>query len=300
MKNLLARGLDLESRGEFAAAEQMYRAAETELEHSPADPLMMVSALEHLASAESVQMRYSEAERLMLRALSLAEHAAGADSRAAADVLWRLAGVYGEAGQTAAAEPLLRRYEAIVLRNAASDPPHAAADLGNIGRVYLLKHAANKALEKFERALELLQTQTSPDGVDLCRALLDRASALWALDRPAPAIADVERAALIKAGLPKYPALELYWGMTAGAAYAKARRKADAEAAFQDAIQEAERSFGPAHPVMGLVLRNYASALHLLGRKKEAAAAEARSERIYAANRGNNALGSAVDIQTLR
>jgi hypothetical protein len=94
--------------------------------------------------------------------------------------------------------------------------------------------------------------------------------------------------------------MELLWDVTAGIVYARAHRASETETAFGKAIQVAETSYGLTHPMLSLILSDYAAALRLLGKKKEASAAANRAKRIYSANRQSNALGRVVSIQALR
>jgi tetratricopeptide (TPR) repeat protein len=301
VEDLAAQGRDLQSQGEFVRAERFFLVALSQSERDPSDPMRTAAVLDCLAANEAGQARYTDAERLLLRALSIVEHTAGPRSKAAATVLWHLAGLYGEAGRFADAQPLLRKYESIIVLNAASDPGAAANDLGNLGRIYAFRHAPKRALPLFERAVELLEKQRDPDDIDMARALLDRAIALGTIGELNGAIADVERASVLIARFPhSLPALEIDFDITAGGVYARARRAGDAELAFQHAIRLAESYYGLTHPVLALVLRNYSGALRLLGEKKRASTADARARRIYSANSQSNPLGRAVDVRALR
>ena len=301
LEDQLVRGKELEARGEFAQAEKIFAAVLDETARLQLGPLITATALDCMASVYGDQARYADAERALLRALSLVEHAFGPDSRAAGAVLWHLSGIYGEAGRLNAAAPLLRRYETIVLATAAADPRAAIHDLGNLGRIYAVRRDPKKALALFQQSLQILEQSSSADDFDMTWALLDRASGFQKLGETGKAVADIERAAALMARFPhSYPAFQIDYGMRAGVIYAQAHRAADSDLAFQQAIEVAESVYGLTHPVLALVLRNYSEALHLQGKKKESSAAAARAHRIYAANGRNNPLGQAVDVRALR
>src|SRR5215469_5948734 len=113
---LVAEGRELESQGKLPQAEAVFRAALQQAQQRPSDPLLTAAVLDCLASNAADQARYSDAERLYLRAMSIVEHVAGPESQTTATVLWHLGAMYVAAGQMAAAEPLLEKYQSIILR----------------------------------------------------------------------------------------------------------------------------------------------------------------------------------------
>jgi tetratricopeptide (TPR) repeat protein len=261
--------------------------------------LLTAAALDCLASNAADQARYSDGERLFLRALSITQHVTGPASKATATVLWHLVGMYLTAGRTAAAEPLVEKYQSIILR---IDPESAGpTHLGNLARIYVFKHAVNKALPLFEKAVEILQREGDADDFDMTRALLDRAFALALLNKLDDALSDVDRASALVAKMERpFPVLEIDLCLTAGFVYAHAHRSSDMEVEFQRAIHVAELSFGVAHPILAIVLRNYSQALPLIGEKKQASAVASRAKRISDANGATGMLGHAIDFNALR
>lgn len=298
---LVAQGRDLEAQGRFPQAEAAFRAALQQAQLRPSEPLLAAAMLDCLASNAADQALFGEAERLYLRALSIVEKAAGPESKATATILWHMAGMYGEAGRMAAAEPLLEKYQAILLKNLDGNSSAEAADLGNLGRIYAYRHSVHKALPLFERAMRILEKQKNPDDTDMARALLDRASALAVVGQTVNAAADVERASVLisKLALPA-PTLQIDLALTAGLVYTHAHRKSDAQGAFEQAINLGESHYGLTHPVLATILKDYSQALKQLGDKKEASALDKRVKRIYSASSQSKMLGYAVDIHALR
>lgn len=299
LDKLVTEGRELEAQGKFSQAEAMFRSFLQQAELFPSNPLLTAAALDCLAANAADQGLYGDGERLFLRALAITQHVTGAASKATATVLWHLAGMYLVAGRTAAAEPLVEKYRSIMER---MDPESAGAiHLGNLGRIYVFRHAVNKALPLFEKAVEILQKEGSPDGFDLTRALLDRAFALTLLRKPDEAISDLERASALLATMqPSFPGLEIDYHLTAGFAYSHAHRTSDTQVAFQRAIRVAELSFGLTHPMLAMVLRDYSQALRLIGEKKQASAVARRAKRISDANGATAMLGHAIDFSALR
>jgi tetratricopeptide (TPR) repeat protein len=299
LDQLVAEGRELESRANFAQAEAIFRTVLRLAQQRPSEPLLTASALDCLAANALDQGSYSDAERLFLRALSITQHVTGTESKATATVLWHLAGMYLGAGRIAAAEPLVEKYQSIILR---IDPDSAGAThLGNLGRIYLFKHAVDKALPLFEKAVEILQREDSPDEFDMTRAFLDRAFALALLHRLDDAVSDVDRASALVAKIqPPFPAVQVDLCLTTGIVYAYAHRSSDMQAEFQRAIHVAESSYGLTHPILAMVLRDYSQALRMIGDKKQASVVAKRANRISDANGAAEMLGHAIDFNALR
>jgi eukaryotic-like serine/threonine-protein kinase len=301
LQERIAQGISWEARGEFKLARSVLNDAAQDAERGGSNAILLAAALDGLASVDRDEGRYLDAERHLLRALSITEHVTGPESPSTGLILWHLIGAYGESGRVSAADPLLRRYEAIVLRHAGENTLNTADNLCNLGRIYALRNAVAKALPLFERAIAIIETHPDGNEIGMGRALLDRGSAFAVLGHLDEAVADVERARAVVASLhASYPVLEIQLHATAGMVYARARRSDDATASFEESMQIAETSYGASHPIMAIVLRDYSQALRLLGRKKEASAMEKRAGRILSASNSSNPLGHAVDIEALR
>jgi tetratricopeptide (TPR) repeat protein len=296
LDSLVQEGQNFELHGNFAEAERLYLEALRKVQREPSNPMSIAGVLLNLAAADTDQARYLDAEGLVLRALALTQKAAGPDSPVVACVLWRLIGVYADAGHLSQASPFLRRYEEIVLGNVASDPLVLAQNLGNLGRIYLLHNDPRKALALFQKALDIVDPPRAGNELLLVRALLDRAAAQGKLDHTGEAIADLDRAAAIAASVPDPSTqFQIVLQMTCGQVNSQAARWSEADTCFQSALQSAETYYGPAHPVVALVLNNYSAALRKSGRKKEASTYNNRANKIMKANQSPVPLGSAIN-----
>lgn len=301
LDKLVARGRELQEQGHFTEAEAVFRVALEEAQQRKSEPLLTAAVLDSLASNAADDARFSDSERLYLKALSITERATGRDSRAVATLLWHFASLYAEAGRMTAAEPLLQRYESIILSLPTENSSIAAAELGNVARIYSYKHSINKALSLFEKAVDILRRETNPSPIDMTRALLDRAAALAMVHELDRAVADVEGASEWIARMAQSPpALQIHYLLTAGFVYAHGRRDLDSKSAFEQAIRIAESCYGPTHPILGLMLKDYSQSLRLMGDKKLASTVAKRGQRIAAANSQAQMLGYSVDIYALR
>jgi tetratricopeptide (TPR) repeat protein len=294
LKSLVAIGRQLESEGRFAKAEELLRSALKQAHEKNAGPLVTAAILDCLATTLADEAHYIDAERLLGEALSITQRAAGPNSNASATLIWHLAWVYGECGQMEAAEPLLSKYEAIVVANA-SNNPNAAEDLGNLGRIYALRHSPRKALALFQRAVDILEAQSNPDTTRLARALLDRAGAFGAVRNFGAAFADIQRVrALVGGSSETAPALGIDLAVTEGTVSREARQFTDSAAAYVKAIQIAETFYGGAHPLLAFILADYARTLRSMGKKKEASAFAERAKHISNTNADGRMLGYSI------
>lgn len=294
IEKLVAAGRRLESESRFAKSEELLRDALKQAHEKNAGPLVTAAILDCLATTLADEAHYIDAERLLREALSITDRTAGPNSNGAATIIWHLAWIYAECGQMDAAEPLLRKYESIVVANAATNP-NGAEDLGNLGRIYALRHSARRALSLFERAVDILEARTDPDIPRLARALLDRAGAFGALRSFDAAFADIQRAHTLFIGLSETsPPLEIDLAVTEGTVSREARQFSAAATAFAKAIQVAEESYGGEHPLLAFILADYARTLRSMGRKKEASAFAERAKHISNTNVDGRMLGYSI------
>jgi tetratricopeptide (TPR) repeat protein len=292
---LVEEGQSHEAHGEFAEAERLFLEALHDAEQSPSNPLVVAGLLVNLAAVDTEEARYLDAERLLLRALALAERVTGVRSLAVASILWHLIGVYADAGHLAQANPLLRRYEAMADLSLGSDSLESAKNLGNLGRIYLARNDSRKALPLFQKAVDIVERNHAGNEV-LIRALLDRAAAYSNLGHIADALADVDRAAAIVATLQDpTPQVEIDLQVTEGIVYSQAGLGTQAESSLKAALQRAESHYGPNHPVVAFVLRNCDAILRKFGKKQEASRDRERAKRIMAANEGAKGLGNSIN-----
>ncbi|MGA7237572.1 MAG: tetratricopeptide repeat protein [Bryobacteraceae bacterium] len=296
MDYLVEEGQSREEHGEFAEAQRLFLEALHHAEQNPSSPLVVAGLLVNLAAVEGEQAHYLDAERLLLRALGLAQRTAGLKSPAVASVLWHLIGVYADAGRLAQAGPLLRQYQAIAGLGFEPDSLGYAQSLGNLGRIYLARNDLRKALSVFQKAVEIVELHRAGNDMPLIRSLLDRAAASVSLGHTADALSDIERAQAIELNLhDPPPQLEIDLQVTCALAYTQMARRAEAETCLNKALQISEAHYGPDHPVVAFVLRNWDTILRKFGRKAEASKYRERARRIMAANVHASQLGHSIN-----
>jgi tetratricopeptide (TPR) repeat protein len=241
------------------------------------------------------QARYLDAERVLLRALSLTQRATGAKSLAVAQIVWHLIGVYADAGQIERASPLIRQYQEIAGLNLASDSLASAETLGNLGRIYLKRNDSRKALPLFQKAVEIVESHHAANDI-VVRALLDRAAASGNVGHASDALSDLARASAIVSGMTDPPPQILIdLQTTSGLVHFAAARGTDAEECMKAALQIAESHYGPNHPIVAFILNNCDAILRKFGKKGEAAIYRERARRIMAANNSAGALGNSIN-----
>jgi len=299
MADRVLEAQQFQARGDFQRAESIFLEVLQEAERRGGDLRAMAAALDNLSGAAADLGRYADAERLSLRALAATQKATGPNSPATAHALWNLAAIYMEAGRRDAADPLLRRFEAIAPRDVQSDPVHASENLENLAISCLGRRAFDQAMELFQQALDLAGQQPG-DSPRTAFILIDRAVAYGHLRRYEEAVRDIAGAGEIVSGLPQAPLrLRLALAVASGFVYARAKQEANARRWMEEAVRLAEGNYGPAHPILATVLRNYATALRETGHKKEAVALDRRAALILDSSHRTEPMGISVDANTL-
>jgi tetratricopeptide (TPR) repeat protein len=300
LRERIIEGQRLQLRGDFSGAERMFLEVLRDEERSGTDLRAIAAALDNLAGVNADLGRYSDAERLALRALAAVQKATGPRSALTARMIWSIAGIYVEAGCLQDADQYQRRFEAIAAVDVTSDPVGAAENLGNLGLVYISRRAPARAWPLFQQAVEILEKQSGVDPVKMAGALTRRAAAAAALGHHEDALADISRAWAIINGLTD-PAVRLLVEVStaSGMVHAWAKRFDEAERCLTEAARLAEIHYGPGHPVVAAVFRNHAAALRLAGDKKRAGLFQKRAERILEASGHSNPIGHSIDLGTL-
>jgi tetratricopeptide (TPR) repeat protein len=301
LRERIIEGQRLQMRGDFSGAEKIFLEVLRDEQRSGADLRAIAMALDNLAGVNADLGRYAEAERLALRALAAVQTATGPRSALTAHMIWSISGIYLEAGRFQDADQYQRRFEAIAAVDVTSDPLGAADNLGNLGLVYISRHAPARAWPLFQQAVEILEKQTGVNPITIAGALTRRAAAAGALGRHADALADISRVWAIINGLTD-PAVRLLvevW-TASGMVDAWAKRFDEAERCLTEAARIAEIHYGSGHPILAAVFRNHAATLRLAGDKKRARLLEKRSERILEASGHTNPVGGSIDFSTLR
>jgi tetratricopeptide (TPR) repeat protein len=160
-------GLYLNARGQFPAAEPLYRRALAIEEQSlgPQHPDVATS-LSGLAALLLATNRMGEAELLMRRALAIDERSFGAEHPNVARDLDNLAGLLKATNRMGEAEPLLRRALAIDEQSFGSEHPGVARDLNNLGQLLQDTNRVGEAEPLMRRALGILVTVRRQTGYE--------------------------------------------------------------------------------------------------------------------------------------
>jgi tetratricopeptide (TPR) repeat protein len=110
--------------------------------------------------------RYSEAEPLYQRALSIREQALGADHPSTGTTLHALASLYQDQGKYTEAESLYQRALRIKEQALGADHPHTAVSLHNLATLYESQGKYEEAEPLFRRALAIHEKAEGPNHPD--------------------------------------------------------------------------------------------------------------------------------------
>jgi tetratricopeptide (TPR) repeat protein len=296
----IREGQRSENRGDLQGAERLFQGALRQVEEQGLGLAARTVVLDNLASIDMDLGHYTDAEHRLQEALAAAKKATGADSMQSASILFHLAGMYLEMGSVDEAALLMRRVQSIAAHEGMPNSVSAAQTLLNLGVIYILQRTPDKAVQVLGKALEIFEKQSEPQGARIVQTLAFRARAYAETGQSSAAITYLERAeAMLHSltDLQPYDLLVIY--NCVGMAYARIKRPTQSEDRFNRALEIAESLFGDGHLIVAVVLKNQATALRILGRKKEAKALEARSDAILASNRTANPVGVTVNAGIL-
>jgi tetratricopeptide (TPR) repeat protein len=243
-----------------------------------AESLPLARVLHNTAAYLTERARYSEAQRLLERALAIRERALGPEHLDVADSLTKQGVLFVHEAQYAAALALFERVLAI--RERALGPEHAdfAETLNNLAFVAELQGRDADAETLHKRALAIRERALGPAHPDvaislnnvaiMCRkkARYDEAEPLYL-----QALSIFERAHGQDHPDAAYTLNNLGW------LYLKLERFAEAEAMHQRALSRRERALGPEHPDVAWSLNSLAALYREQGRYAEAEPAALRS-----------------------
>jgi hypothetical protein len=136
-----------------------------------ASPLTLASYLNTLGILYASQGKYSEAEPLYLRSLSIWERQLGADHPNVAASLNNLAVLYREQGKSSEAEPLRLRCLEIERKALGEDHPQFAASLNNLAGLYKSQGKYSEAEPLYVRSLSIREHQLGADHPDVAQSL---------------------------------------------------------------------------------------------------------------------------------
>ena len=120
-------------------------------------------SLARIANLYFDQGRYSEAEPLYLRSLSICEQRLGADHPDTAGSLNNLASLYKSQGRYSEAEPLYLRSLLISERQLGADHPYTADRLNNLASLYKSQGRYSEAEPLYLRSLQIREQQLGAD-----------------------------------------------------------------------------------------------------------------------------------------
>ncbi len=169
----LEQGVAIDRPQETAKAIAAFQSAIARRE-SLTDPTPLATSLNNLAALYESQGRYSEAEPLFVRSLSIREQQLGADHPDVATSLNNLAGLYDSQGRYELAEPLYHQALQLTRSLLGEQHPDVASSLNNLALLYANQGRFTEAEPLLVQALamcqQLLGTQ-HPDTVGTQQSL---------------------------------------------------------------------------------------------------------------------------------
>ena len=259
MRLLNVTAFSLDDRGDYAAAEPLYRQA-LDLSRRVLGPEHpdTATALNNLASLYKSQNRYADAWPLYQQALAVNEKALGPDHLSTGVSLNNLGSLLDDLGRYAEAEPLYAR--GLAIREAVLGPAHTdtAQSLSNLGMVYSSQGRYAEAAPLLERARTVRETALGPEHPDTALSLTNLASV-----------------------------------------YDCQGHFAEAEPLYARARAIYEKALGPDHPTTAQSLNNLGVLLKNLGRPAEAEPLLARALAIREKVLGPDNLNTAISLNNL-
>jgi tetratricopeptide (TPR) repeat protein len=268
---LFAQANDLNAKGKYQEAEQVYIAALREAEQQPGhqDEFIAVT-LDGLGKVLLAMGRYQDAERLFRRALKSWEGSHAGSSIEVAILLNNLAGACARQRRYAEAERFYRRSLALKVRLSDPGSPEVAIARANLGDFYLMLNDYPKAAAELQEALRMVQGKRRDPYLDAA-ILNNLAVARHGMGQYAEAEALLRSALEIWREMlePGHPTLAL--GMvTLAQAQASLGRYPEAEKLLNQALTIITTKFSPGHPAEVTIRKTYADILKRTKRKKEA------------------------------
>ncbi|MGD0300991.1 MAG: tetratricopeptide repeat protein, partial [Bryobacteraceae bacterium] len=216
-------------------------------------------------------------------------------------LLTNLAFLYGEAGQTAKSEALLR--ETIALQTGALPSDDARLMLARAALAELVLHDENyqEAEQMLQESLVFFEKQPERWQQEIGTLIGDLGVVRQFQGRNDEAIRLFREAiAMQEAGVgPEHPIL-IRPLVNLARTQSSTGAPADADANFRRAVQIAEQRLGPEHPTYRDVLLRYAAFLRATGHKREAKAMEARSRIVERDIARRDGVGLTVDASAFR
>lgn len=295
-KRLMERGQALDRDANYGQAAAAYLDAV----RISRDRRLMI-ALNSLGLAYEEMGRFPDAERYYRRALEILEQLGGNNQADRELLLTNLALLYGEAGQTAKSEALLR--ETIALQTGALPSDDARLMLARAALAELVLNDGNyqEAEQMLQESLVFFEKQPERWQQEIGTLIGDLGVVRQFQGRNDEAIRLFREAiAMQEAGVgPEHPIL-IRPLVNLARTQSSTGAPADADANFRRAVQIAEQRLGPEHPTYRDVLLRYAAFLRATGHKREAKAMEARSRIVERDIARRDGVGLTVDASAFR
>lgn len=276
-------GVALERHGELAAAEPVLRATAELRERAlgSQDPTVQ-HAWVNLATVLHLTHRETEADPLLRRAVAIAE--ASGDQILLAEALNSLSLTLLDLGESARAEPVLRRAISIFIQLEGEGSIDAAKASNNLAMVYAAEHDFAKAETELLDAIPIYEAALGPTHPELIAPLNNMFTVLGAQKRFDEGETYLRRALLIAEHESSEGLRVAQLRSNLGSLEAHRGNYAAAARIFQGVIASIERMFGPNDPQLAGPLTAYAGALRHLHQRTEARRAGARASALKTAS----------------
>jgi tetratricopeptide (TPR) repeat protein len=255
----------------------------------------MAIGMVRLADLYESQGRYSEAEPLYVRSLSIREQQLGADHPDVATSLNNLAELYRSQGRYSEAEPLYGRSLSIWEQQLGADHPDVATSLNNLAGLYDSQGRYSEAEPLYGRSLSIREQQLGADHPDVASSLNNLALLYTSQGRYGEAEPLYERSLFIKEQQlgANHPDVATSLNNLAEL-YRSQGRYSEAEPLYVRSLSIREQQLGADHPDVAISLNNLALFYTSQGRYSEAEPLYVRSisifEKVLPANHPNLAI----------
>src|SRR5215470_5479173 len=163
-------GMEGYQRGQYAVAEKSFAAALQEAEKPGAPDAQTARRLNNWAEVYRAEAKYTAAEPLYKRALTITERALGPDSPEVARSLANLGELYRVQSRYAEADPFYKRAVAID-EKARPNHPDLATCLNDLALSYDKQGRTEEAEALYKRALAIYEKTSGPDSSDVSAGL---------------------------------------------------------------------------------------------------------------------------------
>jgi len=253
------------------------------------DSVELATDLNNLASLYRAQGRYSEAEPLYLRSLSIYEQQLGQNHPDVATSLSNLANLYQSQGRYSEAEPLYLRSLEIMEQQLGANHPDVANSLNNLANLYQSQGRYSEAEPLYLRSLSIYEEQLGANHPDVATSLNNLAGLYESQGRYSEAEPLYLRSLSIREQQlgQNHPDVATSLNNLANL-YKSQGRFSEAEPLYLRSLAIDERCYGKDHPDIATSLNNLALLYQSQGRYSEAEPLYLRSLSIMEQQLGQN------------